>query len=1091
MTVRNKYFAEHIYDSLNEIISKQGLEFSDKIRRFRSLLEMIIKEITKTEIRIFSNLSSRCEFVFDSDNTPLDLRIEIGGLRKFANKLIHNETVEIENSLLEEKKAVKTICLAMEHFFGEKTPENLNLFFSGEKNLTYRIHQKSAKEKIPFISASVIKISLPDENKKFCVLKCIDETGDIGEFSVALWNDLRYIGKTAWQFCKINFYNLVHSPGENITGYYSSTNDTLVVIEPDYLVDASSLAECFSTKDGSPIVFFLKKFLYSRKSGSILKGLAVNFLLDELIVNPATNTDELLDIFFKENLPALISLNDSAKSDITDDIKNNHLKNIQNIVEQYRGYNILIEPAFYSAKYGISGRLDCLIDYGDGKKDIFELKSGKAPQKDILHTNKFQVTAYNLLLKSAFEGNRRGSSMIFYSAAGSSPLRNVTNTIFEEKAILKIRNRILSGKQMLSTGDFRFFKIFSSEILDSLPLYFRSEASLLAEKYSKAEEIRKKYFQNFSSFLIRELWISKLGSNNPGEYSDFGFSSIWRKSLSEKIENSTILYSLIFEKYDNDTNSYCFRFDKPGLISNFRENDSAIIYAQNSSAGNPLLNEILKCKISSIENDSVIIKMRNKQLDKNYFLSNDLWVIEHDFQEIGFTAFTQSVTDLLYSEKADLLLGIKKPEFIDYKYHNTELSDSQNTIIKKVLSAKDYFLLQGPPGTGKTSFALMTILMEILLKSKSKIAILTFTNRAANQICENLRKNNIEFIRFGDDGSGEDYLFLNKLKNLSVTEAKELLANTSVVVSTVHSFIGKYKEFEPVINFDTVIVDEASQLLEPHLIGILSKCKKFILIGDHYQLPAISLQNDNETAIKDKDLNDAGFYDLKVSMFERLFNQCIKNNWEEAAGILENHYRMHDEIAQLINPYYDNKLISVKEKQRLPGNIITDELSGNEKAIMQARLIFIPTKKSIQSQFNTEEAEKVKYLLETIKNFYGDNFDENTAGVITPWRKQIRCIKDCITNEEIKSKVVIDTVERYQGSEREIIIISTAIFSVNQINNIQSLTYDNKVDRKLNVALSRAISKLIILGCEEILTQNSHYARIINTIKEKGLYLKI
>lgn len=1092
MPIRNKNFASDIFDLLIEITAKQGLEFRDKIQRFRSYLEMIFKELTKSETRLFSNLSSRCEFVFETENTPLELRIEISGLRKFANRIVHNEITEVKDIPIEEKKAIKVLCFTLEHFFNVQTPEVLKKLFDGEKNLTYRTHRKSVKDKIPFISASVLKIIHPKDNKKFCILKCIDEEGDRGELSIALWDDLQYIGKNAWEYCKINFFNLIYDAEKNIPGYYSSTHDTLVVIEPDYLYDASALAECFSTNEGVPIIYFLKRFMYSEKTQEILKGLAVNYMLDELLINPSADSNELLEDFFKDNLLSLVLLDNNSNSNIINDINNKHIKNIREITEQYKNYNILIEPAFYSAKYGISGRLDCLIDYGDGRKDIFELKSGNEPRiNDVYLSNKYQITAYNLLLKSAFEGKSHGSSMIFYSAAESNPLRNVSNSIFEEKALLKIRNRIINGEYMLSTGDVNFFKIFLPDNFGSIPDYMKTEAYILSEKYSKAGELLKKYFRHFSSFMARELWISKIGSNKPGENSDYGFSSIWRESLSEKIDNSSVLHSLLFDKYDKEKNSYKFRFEKTDMISNFRENDTAIIYPQNGNESNPLLNQILKCTISSISNDSVIINLRNKQISADHFLSNGKWVIEHDLQETGFNSFTQSLTDLLHSQKSELLLGIKKPEFAEYDYNNPDLKKSQNEIIKKALSAKDYYLIQGPPGTGKTSFALIAILKEILKNSQSKTAILTFTNRAANQICENLLKNSIEFLRLGDDGSENDYLLKNKIKSLNVNEIRELIKNTRIIVSTVHSFIGKYKDLEPIIKFDTVIVDEASQLLEPHIIGILSRCTKFILIGDQFQLPAISLQNESETVIEDEKLKKIGFYDLKVSLFERLFNQCLKNRWVDAVGILEFHYRMHDDIAQLINPYYKNKLISATDKQKSPEIKIKNDLSPIEKSIMKSRLIYIPSKKLIQNQYNTNEAEIVKDILNIIKKFYGDKFDENTAGVITPWRKQIRCIKDLITDEEIKSKVVIDTVERYQGSERENIIISTALFSINQLHNIQSLTYDRDVDRKLNVALSRAISRLIITGCEEILMQDVHYKRVLNIIKTKGKILKI
>jgi superfamily I DNA and/or RNA helicase len=154
-----------------------------------------------------------------------------------------------------------------------------------------------------------------------------------------------------------------------------------------------------------------------------------------------------------------------------------------------------------------------------------------------------------------------------------------------------------------------------------------------------------------------------------------------------------------------------------------------------------------------------------------------------------------------------------------------------------------------------------------------------------------------------------------------------------------------------------------------------------------------------------------------------------------------------------------------------------------------SRVLFIPTKVIKENKYNSEEAYRVNLLLERIKARYGRKFNENSAGVITPWRIQISKIKSCIQDDELIEKVNIDTVERFQGSERDIIIMSLAIYNRAQLQNLQSMNFDKTVDRKLNVALSRAKEHLIILGCEEVLSCSPHYSRVINIIKEKNGYI--
>ena len=117
----------------------------------------------------------------------------------------------------------------------------------------------------------------------------------------------------------------------------------------------------------------------------------------------------------------------------------------------------------------------------------------------------------------------------------------------------------------------------------------------------------------------------------------------------------------------------------------------------------------------------------------------------------------------------------------------------------------------------------------------------------------------------------------------------------------------------------------------------------------------------------------------------------------------------------------------------------------------------------------------------------GEKFEpKKTVGVITPFRAQIANIRNKLNGEFFD--VTIDTVERFQGSERDIVIISFAIKSTNQLASIQSLN-DEGVDRKLNVAITRAKDHLIMMGSEDLLNSSLLFKDLIEHVKSKGGYM--
>ena len=152
--------------------------------------------------------------------------------------------------------------------------------------------------------------------------------------------------------------------------------------------------------------------------------------------------------------------------------------------------------------------------------------------------------------------------------------------------------------------------------------------------------------------------------------------------------------------------------------------------------------------------------------------------------------------------------------------------------------------------------------------------------------------------------------------------------------------------------------------------------------------------------------------------------------------------------------------------------------------LLSKRLIYLPSEREHRPKVHYGEAECVAELITFLSGTYGENFTSQTVGVITPFRAQIAEIVRRIP-QELRSKVTIDTVERFQGSEREIIILSCAVNHTTQLQSIQSLVLINGelVDRKLNVALTRARRQFILLGCEEILSESALYRALIEHIR--------
>lgn len=284
--------------------------------------------------------------------------------------------------------------------------------------------------------------------------------------------------------------------------------------------------------------------------------------------------------------------------------------------------------------------------------------------------------------------------------------------------------------------------------------------------------------------------------------------------------------------------------------------------------------------------------------------------------------------------------------------------------------------------------------------------------------------------------------------------------------------------------FDVAIVDEATQILEPQLLGILSARRdsgedavgRFILIGDHKQLPAVVMQNSQQSEIYDEELLAIGLRNLQDSLFQRLYRTSLST--PRSYDMLCRQGRMHPEVANFVNhTFYNGKLISVGLPHQLEES-------------KSPRLIFYPSQAEpfgTSAKVNRSEARIAAQIAFRIYEQHKENFNvSRSLGIITPYRSQIALIKKEIETLGIPSlcQILVDTVERFQGSERDIIIYSFCVNHPYQLKFLSNLTEEEGVlvDRKLNVALTRARKRMFITGVPELLKLNPLYESLLKLI---------
>lgn len=844
-----------------------------------------------------------------------------------------------------------------------------------------------------------------------------------------------------------------------------------------------------------------------------------------------------------------------------------------------------LEAPLYSPDYGLAAQVDALAcDPKTKTATILELKSGKwdayqgnQPKREhavqpILYANLLelaqgippqainQALCYSQGIRDSYTCEPDG--ILFGKEAISKVWEAPGRTA--ESRLVECRNDIVSLIESIRTGTFRALvgkatiEDFRREVSgderrqELYKAYWKkhhwNDIEKLLAAFHQADPITRLYLYRWLQFLVAEMVYSSRGGLHgaggaawlrpPQERARAGLrlANLRIKGMPEK-DGLGRLLSFEFDTTQSPLNQHC----------SIREGDSVFLFRSSGTPGESIANSrLFAATVSRLTAESIALQLDNPQAESLFEIAPGSEYAVEPRPATFHTSSLQGLAQLLIGNerRRKLVLNQVMPttdpdrclpmgdEVVKERY------PFLHTLLRRAWQARDWFLIWGPPGTGKTSRAMRALVDLSMATPGMRILLLAYTYRATDEICRMLERR-IAGDSLSPPAPEDIYLRLgNPLKchpepNLPTRFANEMgfdnrgqfqayADRLRIVVAPVAALTPDHPIFGYYGHFDLAIVDEASQLLDAHILPLFCAKRlaamgeklshsdepligKFIFIGDDRQLPAVVQQSPEESRIREPKLNKLGLEDCRESFFERL--RRISYDRPDRFAALRTQYRMHPAISEFCNAcFYGGHLDNGKLPHQLAG---IPEPPPSEDPFahytLTTRFGFYPILDEDAMPLEKVSSKEAECCARIIRLLVSNpcraplqeggeprSYAPGEIGVIVPFRNQIAAVRDAIAHgldAEVANGVLVDTVERFQGSERAVILFSTVIQSLSEaalLSESAASDEDDSLDRRLNVAVTRARERFYLVGNDAVLRYLPCYGEILDWVARHG-----
>ncbi len=845
-----------------------------------------------------------------------------------------------------------------------------------------------------------------------------------------------------------------------------------VVLEPDLLLNITDI----NNAEYCVRQYLLRRMVPSPPTAATLRGTIVHGAFKELLKGRADDSRTLLDQALRAQTSDL-AMHQLAPADVAADAEP-HLTALTTWYARQRQDlwnstpNIRVETFLLAPEVGLKGRLDALWE-DERTNQLLELKTstvrGDLPRRE----HRWQVYGYQTLLASRRHRAHRAtnSATLLYSGTpGQAEAYALPFGLRELHRVLELRNLLaiahITGMVPSPPGERKCGRCaIRAHCLRASPM-LGWEPPPSDEQPEPVDAADAAWFRLYYELLRQE-----------GHATDEQSRALWRLTPEERSAAGMAIRGLepVGEPRQTESGEWEYTF-RCANTSELRENDPILL-----SDGDPIHGAAVSGTLLQVS-DSGVVVWTPERVAKPALIDRYGSDIVHDRTVRNLWRWLEVEPRLRALVRGEMAPRFTASSPVEY---SPGFNAEQRQAIDRALAAQDFALIQGPPGTGKTR--VVAEIVRQLVARGQRVLVAAFTNQAVDNVLARLVADGFEdFVRLGHELSVAPELRRFRLPvraawldgqpaaddahGADPAQLRATLLGARVVASTTATWSSEhYDGAGSLMDFDVAIVDEASQLTVPALLGALRFARRFVLVGDERQLPPLVVSP------------DAAEGGLRTSLFAALLAR-----WGASAHVaLTQQYRMHPAICAFPSQeFYGSALVTA-------GDALTARLAlapmpddPLDSVLDPARpLVFVdvpepPSPEATPTKASLEQAWVVRRL---VAGLLQRGVAAERVGVIAPYRAQVAAIRQQLARVRA-SDVTVDTVDRFQGGEREVIVLSFGLETAPRPGSNRSAFVADP--HRLNVALTRAQRKLIVVGDAGALSRTPLLARLIAHCRE-------